>query len=215
MSATILFQGDSITDAERLRDNDMFRGHGYATLVSAYLGFESPLAYRFINRGIKNDTVVDLYKRRKSDIYEIKPNVMSILIGVNDAAIHNSTPEKSVGVNSQLYEETYSQLINEILHLVPDIKIILLEPFLLPGTLSRSDSPDIYFLFRREVELRADIAKRIAENFKLPFVGLQKKFDDACKAAPADYWLFDGVHPTAAGHELIARAWIQTFHEKL
>lgn len=211
MAATILFQGDSITDAERQRDNDIFLGHGYATLVSAYLGLESPLAYQFINRGIKNNTVIDLYKRRENDIFRIKPDIMSILIGVNDAAVHNSNSEREEGVNSRLYEEIYSQLISETLCLLPDIRIILLEPFLLPGSLSRIDSTEIYFSFRREVELRADITKCIAEKFKLPFVGLQKKFDDACKTAPPDYWLFDGVHPTAAGHGLIAGEWINGF----
>lgn len=209
---TILFQGDSITDAERLRDQDAFCGHGYATLVSARLGFESPSEYKFINRGVKNNTVVDLYNRRENDILSLKPDVISILIGVNDAAVHNCTSDKTDYVTVALYEETYSKLINKIFHVLPNIKIIMLEPFLLPGTLSSRNRPDIYPSFRQEVELRANSARHLAENFELPFIELQNKFDAACKKAPADYWLFDGVHPTAAGHELIAREWIQAFN---
>ncbi|MBQ2743424.1 MAG: SGNH/GDSL hydrolase family protein [Oscillospiraceae bacterium] len=211
MPITILFQGDSITDAERLRSDDLFRGHGYATLISAKLGFDYPNKYAFINRGIKNNTVVDLYNRRKEDIFNLKPDIMSILIGVNDAAVHNSTPENPDGVCEKIYKKTYTELINETLTNFPYMKIMILEPFLLPGSLSSRGEPDVYPAFRHEVELRAYVARKVAESFNLPLIELQSLFDDACKLAPAEYWLFDGVHPTAAGHMLIAKEWLAAF----
>ena len=80
----ILFQGDSITDAGRSRDNDQYIGTGYPLLVKSELGYKFPGKYEFINRGISGNRIVDLYARIKADIINIKPDVMSILIGVND-----------------------------------------------------------------------------------------------------------------------------------
>ena len=202
----ILFQGDSITDAIRVRDNDNFRGSGYPTLVSGKLGFEFPNEYEFVNRGISGNRVVDLLARVKSDIINLKPDIMSILIGVNDVG-HELARQN--GVSAENYEKIYNMLIDEICEALPEIRIIILEPFVLKGTATEEKWEE----FRSEVEKRAAAAKRVAEGHGLPFVELQKKFDDAETLAPADYWLIDGVHPTAAGHELIAREWIAAFRK--
>lgn len=211
MSKTILFYGDSITDAQRNRDDDNYRGSGYATIVSARLGLENPGKYSFVNRGILGNTVVDLYKRRQADVFGLKPDIMSILIGVNDAAVHNSTPENPDGVYVDEFERVYTKLIEEILSSCPGIKLIMLEPFVLPGSLSCKGRTDIYPGFRHETELRAQTAQCVAEKFGIPFIRLQRLFDEACKNAPCEYWLHDGVHPTAAGHEIIAREWLKSF----
>ena len=212
MQKTILFYGDSITDAQRNRGDDNYRGSGYATLVSARLGLENPGAYSFINRGILGNTVIDLYNRRQADVFDLTPDIMSILIGANDAAVHNSTPEHPDGVAADEYELTYTKLIKEILASRPKTKLMMLEPFVLPGSLSRKGRDDIYPGFRRETELRAEKALHVAEKFGIPFIRLQHLFDEACEKAPAEYWLHDGVHPTAAGHEIIAREWTKTFN---
>lgn len=86
---------------------------------------------------------------------------------------------------------------------------MIMEPFVLPGTVTK----DRWESFRGEVEKRAAAAKRIAEKNHLLFVPLQKKFDDALLAAPAEYWLDDGVHPTPAGHQIIKNAWIEAFEQ--
>ncbi len=200
---TILFQGDSITDAGRSREDDNNLGGGYPHLVKATLGFEHPEEYKFINRGISGNRVVDLYARIKVDIINLKPDVMSILIGVNDVW-HEFDIQN--GVDAEKYYKIYSMLIEEIQAALPDIKIMILEPFTLCGDGNRNYYED----FRAEVEKRAEKAKQIAEKYNLTFIPLQKKLDEADKIAPG-YWLRDGVHPTEMGHELIKREWIKAF----
>ena len=200
----ILFQGDSITDAGRSREDDSNVGQGYPIFVKAELGFEAPNEYEFINRGISGNRVVDLYARIKADIINLKPDVMSILIGVND--VWHEVGNKN-GVDAEKYYKIYSMLIDEIKAALPDTKIMILEPFVLRG----DGTADAYDDFRPEVEKRAEKAKMIAEKYNLTFIPLQEKFDTAYKTAPEGYWLKDGVHPTSAGHELIKREWIKAF----
>ncbi len=201
---TILFQGDSITDAGRSRENDSNMGHGYSTLVKGVLGFEQPGEYQFINRGISGNRVIDLYARIKMDIINLKPDVMSILIGVNDVW-HEVSREN--GVDAEKYYKIYSMLIEEIKEALPDIKIIILEPFVLKA----SATQEAWDVFHTEVCKRAEKAKAIAEKYQLTFVPLQDKFDEVMKSCPADYWLHDGVHPTTMGHELIKREWLEAY----
>lgn len=202
----ILFQGDSITDAGRAHDNDVKRGYGYTTLVSGKLGYDHPGEYEFINRGIGGNRITDLLARIKCDIINLKPDVISILIGVND--VWHEFGGRN-GVRADLYEELYNLLIQEVKAALPGIRIIIMEPFVLKGSGTEAHWEE----FRAEVELRAAAAKRVAEDNGLEFLPLQTKLDEAAKLAPANYWLGDGVHPTAAGHELIARAWIAQFEK--
>lgn len=210
MEKVILFQGDSITDAGRSYDNDAWAGYGYPTMVKGQLGYENPGRYIFYNRGISGNRVVDVYARIKKDIINLKPDYMSILIGVNDVwhefGGHN-------GVDAAKYEKIYGMLIEEIKEALPDIKIMILEPFVLcgPATQNTEEDPARWDTFHTEVLARAAAARRVAEKYGLPFVELQNRFDKACEQADATYWLMDGVHPTAMGHDLIKRAWLDTF----
>lgn len=201
---TILFQGDSITDVGRARDNNANRGMGYPHLVSARLGCDDPTEFNFINRGISGNRIVDLYARIKADIINLRPDVMSILIGVNDVW-HEIASQN--GVDTPKFEKIYSMLISEIKAALPDIKIIIMEPFVLegPATAERIDD------FRTGVAEKAAVARKIAKRFHLPFLSLQDKLDAAAQKAPATYWLGDGVHPTPFGHQLIADEWIKTY----
>ena len=203
---TILFQGDSITDTDRSRNDDVNTGYGYATMVMGEVGAEYPGEYTMYNRGISGNRIVDLYARIKKDTINLKPDVMSILIGVNDVW-HEFGFGGGNGVDAEKYFKIYSMLIEEIKEALPDIKIMILEPFTLPGT----GNAEYYEDFRLEVEKRAEKAKAIAEKFSLPFVELQKYFDEVAKITPADMWLRDGVHPTAAGHGIIKREWMKCF----
>ena len=202
----ILFQGDSITDASRNRERDCMRGHGYATIVSGKLGFDYPNEYEFINRGVGGNRVTDLLARIQCHIINLEPDVMSILIGVNDVW-HEINSQN--GVRTELFEHVYNILIQEVKAAKPDIKIMIMEPFVLKGSATEEN----WDAFKNGVAEKAAAVKRVAEKNGLPFISLQDKFDEACKKAPEDYWLFDGVHPTAAGHELIAREWIKKFEE--
>ena len=202
---TILFQGDSITDAGRRGTDDVHLGLGYATLVKAELTFNYPGQYIVQNRGINGNRIVDLYARMKTDILNLKPDVMSILIGVND--VWHEFMEKN-GVDADKYFKIYSLLIEEIKEALPDIKIMILEPFALQG----SANEGCWEEFRDEVAKRAEKAKEIAEKHNLTFVPLQEKFNEVAEATTNDCWLYDGVHPQAAGHELIKREWIKAFN---
>ncbi|MBR3943270.1 MAG: SGNH/GDSL hydrolase family protein [Clostridia bacterium] len=205
----ILFQGDSITDAGWNRDNDQFLGTGYPRLVEAALGFEEPGQHTFINRGISGNRIVDLYARIKRDIINLKPDVMSILIGIND--VWHEFSESPNGVDAEKFYKIYDMLIEEIKAALPDIKIMILEPFVLKARATEDETGEKWPQFYGETLLRAEKAKKIAEKHNLPFIPLQDKFDEAAKKAPADYWLFDGVHPTAKGHELIKTEWLKAY----
>ena len=213
MSKLILFQGDSITDCGRNRDDIRSTGVGYAHMVKGQLGCEYPGMYDFINKGIGGNRIVDIYARIKSDIINLKPDYMSLLIGVNDVwhelnGVHN-------GVSAEKFEKIYDMLIAEILEALPNIKIMIMEPFVLEGfnTCATEAFPDRWDQFRTEVPLRAAAAKRIAEKYNLVYVTLQDKFDEACKEAEAVYWLEDGVHPTPMGHWIIKNEWMKAFQE--
>lgn len=211
MMKTILFQGDSITDCNRGRDWDHNEtGVGYATMVTGVLGAAEPYRYQFFNRGISGNRIVDVYAHIKSDIINLKPDYMSLLIGVNDVW-HEI--EYQNGISAEKFEFLYSLLIEEVRAALPELKIMIFEPFVLPGDATDpADKPEKYALFRKETQLRAQVAKRIAQKYDLLFVPLQKIFDEANADAPAPgYWLWDGVHPTAAGHDLIKREWLKAF----
>lgn len=204
----ILFQGDSITDAHRSRDNDEFPGSGYPNLLKARIGMDYPTEYECLNRGVSGDRVVDIYARIRRDIILLKPDILSILIGINDVwheiGSHN-------GVDAKKFEMVYDLILTEVKAALPEIKILILEPFVLCGgaTQNTPETPDRYDYFRRETALRAEAARRVSQKHKTVFVPLQAVFDEACGLAPASHWLMDGVHPTSAGHELIARQWLK------
>ena len=200
----ILFQGDSITDAGRARDNNANVGTGYPVLVKAGLGFAAPGKYEFINRGISGNRVVDVYARIKSDIINLKPDVMSILVGVNDVWHELSIGN---GIEADKYFKIYDMLIGEVKEALPDIKIMIMEPFVLKGTATEEN----WDYFNTEVKKRAQMAKKIAKKYDLPYIELQAGFDKLSENIEESYWLTDGVHPTAMGHQYIMTEWLKAF----
>ena len=201
---TILFQGDSITDCGRSRENDIVLGEGYAELITAALGYEAPGEYNFLNRGIGGNRIVDLYARIKCDFINLKPDVLSILIGVNDVW-HEA--EWNNGVDNDKFFKIYCMLIEELQEALPDTKIMIMEPFVLKGPATEN----AWDIFSTEVPRRAQKAKEVADKYGLTFIPLQEKFDKAAEKCGPTYWLRDGVHPTRMGHELIKKAWLEAF----
>ena len=201
----ILFQGDSITDAGRSREDNTQLGVGYPRLVEAALGFECPGEHEFFNRGISGNRVVDLYARIKSDILNLKPDVMSILIGVND--VWHELYDNPNGVSAEKFYKIYSMLIEEVKEELPNIKIMILEPFVLEAC----STTEHWEYFYAETQKRAEMARKIAEKYNLPFIPLQEGFNRLSEKAPNSYWLSDGVHPTAKGHEFIKKQWLESF----
>ncbi len=206
----ILFQGDSITDCGRKREEFYGMGSGYANLVKASLGMDRPDEFEYVNRGISGNRIVDLYARMKIDLINLAPDYLSIYIGVNDVW-HEIA--KDNGVATPKFEKIYSMLLDEIREALPETKIILISPYVLPGTATcdTEEKPDRWSRFQIGVAEKAAVVKKLAETYKLPLIELQPAFDAACEKAPADYWARDGVHPTACGHEIIKRLWLETF----
>lgn len=199
MLKTILLQGDSITDAGRDRQNDQKPCWGYASLVAAEVACDYPDQYCVMNRGISGDRIVDLYARIKRDFINLKPDYLSILIGVND--VWHEFSDNPNGVDNEKFFRMYCMLIEELKAALPELKIYIMEPFALRGT-----GTDAYWdEFDYQVRLRAKSAKAVAEKYGLAFIPLQDKLADLCRFYPADHWLGDGVHPTAAGHEVLKK----------
>jgi len=208
---TFLFQGDSITDGNRSRNLDWNHvlGHGYAYLIAARLWYDLPAkGYNFFNRGISGNKVTDLAQRWQDDAIAIKPDLLSILVGVNDvnAAISG---DKNFTVAS--YENDYRALLTQTKKQLPSTKIVICEPFILPVGRVK----DNWDKWQQEIIGRQQVAKKLADEFNLIYVPLQETFNQALKKAPADYWIWDGVHPMPGGHELMARQWIKQVNKKI
>lgn len=208
----ILFQGDSITDCGRKREEFYHMGRGYPNMVNAVLGMDCPGEYEFINRGISGNRVVDLYARIKVDFINLKPDYASIYVGVNDAW-HEIN--KQNGVDTEKFEKIYTMMIDEVQAACPGIKLMIIAPYVLEGTATcnTEEIPDRLERFRKDVAEKAAVAKKLARKYGLPLVELQPAFDEACSKAPAEYWTADGVHPTPCGHEIIKRLWLKAFEE--
>lgn len=208
----ILFQGDSITDGNRGRNEDPnhIMGHGYAFCIASRLGADFPeKRYKFYNRGISGNKVTDLAERWQQDTMNLKPDVLSILVGVNDAAsvIFNRPPVVSV----EKYEETYDALLQQTRDAFPDILFVFCEPFILKvGKVAET-----WEIYHADIERRRNVAKKLAVKFDAVFVPSQEVFNKACEKAPAEYWMWDGVHPTVAGHELLAREWLKQVENRI
>jgi lysophospholipase L1-like esterase len=202
---TVLFQGDSITDGNRTRDNDWnhIMGHGYQYIISSKLWFEHPeQKFHFFNRGISGHKVSDLAARWQTDTLDLKPDILSILIGVNDA---NEAVKDNPKYTKETYKEGYRELLTRTKQSNPNVKFVICEPFVLPVGAVK----DNWQRWSAEVSVRQVIAKDIAKEFNAVFVPFQDAFNKALKRAPAAYWIWDGIHPMPGGHELMAREWLK------
>ncbi len=205
--SVVLFQGDSITDAGRDRkregsanDAAMF-GRGYPFHIAAYALSHHPQAnLQIYNRGISGNKVPDLDARWDKDCLDLKPAAISILIGVND--IWHKLNGHYDGTVAD-YEEGYNALLARTKKALPDTRLIVCEPFVLRcGAVKDNWFP--------EMDERRAAAKRVAENHAALFIPFQTMFDDAVAAGTKpEFWARDGVHPTVAGHGLMAKTWIE------
>jgi len=203
--ATILFQGDSITDAGRKRqvlapNSDAGLGRGYAWLAAAQLLIDRPDAnLKIFNRGISGNKVYQLAERWQADCLDLKPDVLSILIGVNDFW---HTLDGSYKATVEKYESDYHALIERTKIALPNVKLVICEPFALKA--GKVDEK----WFSSFDGYRA-AAKRVADNSGAVFVPFQTMFDAASKIAPPALWAADGVHPTGDGAAIMASCWLK------
>ena len=201
----ILFQGDSITDAGRNKEDNTFNnpralGSGYAVLAAAALLEKyAALQLKIYNKGISGNKVFQLAERWDKDCLDIKPDVLSILIGVNDIwhklnGQYNGTPE--------IYKRDYIALLERTRKALPNVKLVICEPFAVKGVKAVDDKwyPEFYEYQKA--------AREIADQFGATFIPFQKVYDEAQKQAPGAYWTGDGVHASLAGAQLMASAWM-------
>jgi lysophospholipase L1-like esterase len=195
----VLFQGDSITDGNRGRsaDPNHILGHGYVFIIAARQGSAFPEAQvDFMNRGVSGNTVRDLQKRWAKDTLELKPDLLSVMIGVNDSS-------KNVPLDE--YEKTYDQLLADARQQNPKLKLVLCAPFV-----KHKDGP-----VPDDIVARQKIVAKLAQKYGAALVEFQKIFDQATtNQVAADYWIWDRVHPTYRGHQLMADEWervVRTF----
>lgn len=201
--ARILFQGDSITDGNRGRsaDPNHILGHGYAFIIAARHGAMFPeKKLEFMNRGISGNTVLDLEKRWQTDTLDLKPDILSILIGVND---------NGKNVPLERYEEVYNKLIADARAANPKLKLVLCEPFRLNhlATAPTNGCPDETLVKREE------IVAKLAAKHGAALAHFQKALDEATQRAPALHWIWDDVHPTYSGHQILADEWERAVRE--
>lgn len=206
-NSIILFQGDSITDAGRdkaregnANDSSAF-GKGYVYLIAAQLLADRAADdLKIYNRGISGNKVYQLAERWDKDCLQLKPDVLSILIGVNDIwhtlnGNYDGTVEK--------YKQDYKALLTRTRRELPDLKLVICEPFVLRcGAVNEKWFP--------EFDNYRAAARQMAQEFNALFVPFQSTFDGASRLAPASHWAADGVHPTMAGASLMARTWLKT-----
>jgi len=202
----ILFQGDSITDAGRSRkpeemntpNNQAGMGGGYAWLAAAALLVDHPKdELKVLNRGVSGNKVFELMARWEPDCLDLKPDVLSILIGVNDFW---HTLDRGYKGTIEIYERDYHALIERTKRALPDVKILICEPFVLRcGAVKDTWFP--------EFDRYRAAARRVAGKHRAAFVPFQAMFDEALKYAPPQFWTRDGIHPSPAGAALMAHSW--------
>lgn len=207
----ILFQGDSITDGNRGRsaDPNHILGHGYAFSIASTLGAKYPRRnLSFLNRGVSGDTVEAIKSRWKPDALDLKPDVISILAGINDVYFRikdGKTNEPSATATN------LRSLLSETKAALPNARLVLCEPFILPVGMVNENRA----LWEAEVAALQKEFPKIAAEYQCIYVRFQSMFTNAVKNASAEYWIWDGIHPTYNGHGLMANEWLKTVGKEI
>lgn len=219
----VLFQGDSITDGNRYKDpasrwdlNHQI-GHSYVFHIAGTLGKRFPGKYTFINRGVSGDTVETIRKRWQQDTLDEKPDMMSLLLGINGNGSFDGTYPEGTEAHLQNFDRGYRQLLETARAGNPGLKLIIIEPFALPVGQVKTH----YEAFRPVFLRKQQLIRQIAEDFGAVFVPVQERLEQlAAESAPSltmfgwatdpcAYWLWDGIHPTEPTHTFLAELWLE------
>lgn len=203
----VLFQGDSITDAGRNEGQYYANqaggmGQGYVMqIVGELLGNHPKQNFQCYNRGISGHKVFQLADRWEIDCLALKPDILSILIGVND---YWHTLSGRYDGTVEVYEKDYRQLLDRTKKALPDVQLIIGEPFAVAGGRAIDEQWEKFHSYRAA-------AKKIAQDYDAVFLPYHSVFEEALKSAPVEYWCPDGVHPSIAGANLMAATWMEGF----
>ncbi len=218
----ILFQGDSITDGNRFKDLDTRWdlnhqiGHSYAYIIASTLMSKHPGKYCVINRGVSSDCVDRMAKRWHTDTLDEKPDILSILLGVNGNYEYDGYYPEGAEENLKHFDETYRYLLDSAIAQNPNLKLVIIEPFMLPVGRYKEH----YDVFVKVFARKQRIVKDIAEDYGAIFIPIQERLEqlvsdcteslkvNGCDTDPMQYWLWDGVHPTEAMHGVLAELWL-------
>jgi lysophospholipase L1-like esterase len=179
-------------------------GKGYVLhAVTSVLGKFPKANTKFYNRGISGNKVYQLANRWDDDCLMMRPDVLSILIGVNDFW---HTIDFNYKGSAKTYNDDFRKLLDRTKKTLPNVKLIIGEPFVLTeGTAIKKDKWIPVFNEYQKA------CKTIAKDYDAVFISYQSIFDEALKHAPTSYWAPDGVHPSMAGNYLMAMAWLDAF----
>lgn len=197
----VLFQGDSVTDCDRSREDDSYLGYGYPSFIAEKL---KGRGLTFINRAVSGERVSDVYNRREKDIFEVKPDLFSILIGVNDTwrRYDENNPR-----TAKEFERIYRGLLSEIKERLPGVPIVMMAPFVL-------EVPDKIHWLKEDLIPKQEAVRRLANEFADVYIPLDEIFKAEFDKNEDIYHLSpDGVHPNETGHKLIAKCWINAVTE--
>ena len=219
----VLFQGDSITDGNRYKeperrwDLNHQIGHTYVYDIVSWLGLRYPGRYLFINRGISGTSIDSARQRWQTDTLDEHPDVMSILLGINGEGQRDGQYPEGAEAHLARCDAVYRELLDMALAQNPSLKLIIMEPFMLPVGRYKEHYADFMRVFSRKQEM----IKRIAEDYGAVFIPVQKRLEglvadsaaslaaNGCDTDPCAYWLWDGVHPTEAMHGFLAELWLR------
>ena len=225
----ILFQGDSITDGNRYKDiesrwdlNHQI-GHSYAYIVASTLGKEHPGKYTIINRGVSSDCLDRVALRWQTDVLDEKPDVLSILLGINGNGEYDGCFPEGTEAHLQHFDSTYRSLLDSARVQNPALKLVIIEPFVLPVGRYATHFDAFMSVFARKQRM----VKEIAEDYGAIFIPIQERLNrlvvdcapmleaNGCDIDPMKYWLWDGVHPTEAMHGVLAELWLDAVKDIL
>ncbi len=194
----VLFQGDSLTDWGRDRDDPESLGHGWVAVAAALAGARRPdLGLRFHNGGVGGDTAALVRERWEADALALEPTVISLLVGINDTWRRY---DQGRATSTEQYEDSYRALLDSARERL-DVRFVLVEPFLLPLSPQQE-------AWREDLDPRIEVVRRLAGEYGAVLLEADSMFAEATIAASAEHWTTDGVHLTPAGNGLLAEAWL-------
>ncbi|GGR10197.1 SGNH/GDSL hydrolase family protein [Streptomyces netropsis] len=209
--ATVVFTGDSITDSRRSESEDGL-GSGYPLRVAGEWGLRHPdRPVTWLNSAIAGHKVMDLEPRWQTDVLDARPNVVSILVGVNDMGWHTLDPNGYV-IPAEDFAAGYDRLLAPLAE--AGTGLILIEPFLLPihgvveagvaliGEEQRKE-------WRADLNPKIQAVRELADKYGAHLLPADSMFTELAATTEPEHWAADGVHPTPAGHAALAAAWLR------